>query len=164
MRSSMTMPRLTSSPASLARPTFGRMPTAITTSVAGMIVAVGEFDALDLAVADDRLGVGLGDDLDAARLDRLLQQVAGGRIELALHQRRHDVQHGHVHAALLEAGGGFEAEQAAADDDGLGARLRGEQHGVDVVEVAVGQHARQILARAPGMMNGTEPVAMTSLS
>ena len=111
-----------------------------------MIVAVGELDALDLAVADDRLGVGLGDDLDAARLDRLLQQVAGGRIELALHQRRHDVQHGDVHAAFLEAGGGLEAEQAAADDDGLGARLRREQHGVDVVEVAVGEHARQILA------------------
>ena len=108
--------------------------------------AVGELDALDLAVADDRLGVGLGDYLDAARLDCLLQQVAGGRIELALHQRRHDVQHGHVHAAFLQAGGGLQAEQAAADDDGLCARLGGEQHGVDVVEIAVGEHARQILA------------------
>ena len=38
MRSSTTMPRLTSSPASLARPMFGRMPTAMTTSVAGMTV------------------------------------------------------------------------------------------------------------------------------
>ena len=61
--------------------------------------AVGELDALDLAVAEDRLGVGLGDDLDAALLDRPLQQVAGGRIELALHQRRHEMQHGDVHAA-----------------------------------------------------------------
>ena len=65
------------------------MPAAMTTSVAGMIRAVGELDALDLAVAEDRLGVGLGDDLDAARFDGLLQQVARGRVELALHQRRH---------------------------------------------------------------------------
>ncbi len=55
-----------------------------------MIRAVVELDALDLAVADDRLGVGLADDLDAALFDGLLQQVAGGRVELALHQRRHD--------------------------------------------------------------------------
>ena len=67
------------------------MPTAMTTSVGRDDAAVGELDAFDLAVAEDRLGVGLGDDLDAALLDRLLQQVAGGRIELALHQRRHQV-------------------------------------------------------------------------
>ncbi len=71
--------------------------------------AVGKLDALDLAVADDRLGVGLGQHLDAARLHRLLQQVAGGRIELAFHQRRHDMQHGDVHAARVEAGGRFAA-------------------------------------------------------
>ena len=47
----------------------------------------------------------------------------------------------------LQAGRRFEAEQAAADDDRLGARLRGEQHGVDVVEVAVGEHAGQVVAR-----------------
>ena len=122
------------------------MPTAITTSVGRDDRAVGELDALDLAVADDRLGVGLGDDLDAARFDRLLQQIAGGRIELALHQRRHDVQHGDVHAALVQAGRRFQPEQAAADDHGLGPRLRGEQHGVDVVEIAIGQHAGQIVA------------------
>ena len=103
--------------------------------------SVHEFDALDLAVSHNRLGVGLGHHLDAARLDRLLQKIAGGGIELALHQGRHDVQHGHIHAALLQPGRGFEAEQAAADDDGLGARLSCEQHGVDVVEVAVAQNA-----------------------
>ena len=56
------------------------------------------------------------------------------------------MQHGHVHAARLEAGRGFEAEQAAADDHRLGARLRGQQHGVDVVEVAIGEHAGQVVA------------------
>ena len=118
----------------------------MTTSVGGNDRAVGELDALDLAVADDRLGVGLGDDLDAARFDRPLQQIAGGRIELALHQRRHEMQHGDVHAARLEAGRRLEPEQAAADDDRLGARLRGEQHGVDVVEIAIGEDARQVVA------------------
>ncbi len=126
--------------------------------------AVVELDPLDLAVADDRFGVGLGDDLDAALFDRALQQVAGGRIELALHQRRHHVQYGDVHAARCKAGGGLEAEQAAADDDRLVARLGGEQHRLHVVEIAVG-HARPAgPCREPGMMNGTEPVAITSLS
>ncbi len=37
-------------------------------------------------------------------------------------------------------------EQAAADDHRLRARLGGEQHGVDVVEVAIGDDARQVLA------------------
>ena len=55
--------------------------------------------------------------------ERPLQQVAGGRVELALHQRRHQVEDGHVHAARAEPGRGLEAEQAAADDDGPGARL-----------------------------------------
>ena len=78
---------------------FGRMPAAMTTSVAGMIVPSASSTASTLPLAEDRLGVGLGDDLDAARLDRALQQIAGSRIELALHQRRHQMQHGDVHAA-----------------------------------------------------------------
>ena len=52
-------------------------------------------------------------------LDRPLQQIAGGRIELALHQRRHQMQHRDVHAARLQSGGGLEPEQAAADHHGL---------------------------------------------
>ncbi len=56
------------------------------------------------------------------------------------------MQHGDVHAALRKAGGGFEAEQAAADDDCLRARLRGKQHGLHVVEVAIGEDAGQVLA------------------
>ena len=122
------------------------MPAAMTTSVGRDHRAVGQLDAFDPALADDRLGVGLGDDLDAARFDRPLQQIAGGRVELALHQRRHDVQDGDVHVAHAKPGRRFEPEQSAADDHGLGPRLRGEQHGVDVVEVAIGQDARQIVA------------------
>ena len=49
--------------------------------------------------------------------------MAGGGIELALHQGRHQVHDGDVHALRLQAGGGLEAEQAAADDHGAAARL-----------------------------------------
>ncbi len=56
------------------------------------------------------------------------------------------MQHGHVHAAQRKAGGGFQTQQAAADDDRLFARLRGEQHGVHIVEVAIGDDAGQVLA------------------
>jgi hypothetical protein len=125
--------------------------------------AVVELDALDATVADDGLGVGPRQHLDATRLDGALQEMASGGIELALHQRRHQVHDGDVHALRLQAGGGFEAQKAAADDDGAAARLGGEQHGLDVVEIAIGQHARQVVAWH-GMMIGLEPVATISLS
>ncbi|MNI19049.1 hypothetical protein D3C73_724730 [compost metagenome] len=57
------------------------------------------------------------------------------------------MQHGDVHAAQREAGCRFEAEKPATDDDGLGARLCGKQHGIDIVEIAIRDDARQILAR-----------------
>src|SRR5690606_37620533 len=99
--------------------------------------AVVELYAFDTRLADDPLRVRPGKNLDAPGLDRLLQEIARSRVKLALHQRRHDVEDSHVHAALLEASGGFEAEQTAANDDGLLARLCGDQHRVDVVEVAI---------------------------
>ena len=57
---------------------------------------------------------------------------------------------GDVHAAALEAGRGLEAEQAAADDHRLAARLGGEQHRLHVVEIAVGEHAGKVV---PGNRN-----------
>ena len=35
------------------------------------------------------------------------------------------MEDGHLHALRLQAGGGLEAEEAAADDDGVAARLGG---------------------------------------
>src|SRR5690606_3890314 len=99
--------------------------------------AVVEFYALDLAVSNDLLGIGLADYLDTALLDRLLQQVSRRRVELTLHQRRHDMQHRHIHATLGKAGGRLEAEQATADDHGLLTRLGSQQHGLHVVEIAI---------------------------
>ncbi|MCY1220466.1 hypothetical protein D9M72_324810 [compost metagenome] len=109
--------------------------------------AVVEFNALDLLLADDPLGIRFGDDLDATLFDRPLQQVAGGRVELPLHQSRHDVQDGDVHAACIETGCRFEAEKTATDDDSLFARLGRKQHRLHIVEIAIGDDTAQVLAR-----------------
>ena len=56
------------------------------------------------------------------------------------------MHHGDLHAALHEAVGGLQAQQAAADDDGVlvgGGRV---DHGLGVGDVAVRQHALQVLA------------------
>src|SRR6185437_3757670 len=59
----------------------------------------------------------------------------------------HQVHDGGVHAALGQAVGGFETEQAAADHHRLAAVLLGRRnHGADVVEVAEGDHALQVRA------------------
>jgi hypothetical protein len=58
-------------------------------------------------------------ELQAAVFQRLLQHLAGHGVELALHQRGHDVHHGHIHAAQHQAVGRFQAQQAAADDHGV---------------------------------------------
>ncbi len=57
------------------------------------------------------------------------------------------MHHADVHAAQHQAIGGLQAEQAAADDHGFfvfGGRVN---HGVGVGDVAVGDHALQVLAR-----------------
>ena len=76
-----------------------------------------------------------------------MQQLAGHAVELALHQRRHDVHHGDGHAAQHQAVGRFEAEQPAADDDGVFVLGGGGYHLVGVGDVAVGNHALQVFAR-----------------
>ena len=70
----------------------------MTTSVAGMIVPSASSTPSTLPLPRIALVLALVMTLMPRCLDRLLQQIAGGRIELALHQRRHDVQHGDVHA------------------------------------------------------------------
>ena len=72
----------------------------------------------------------LGQNLDAALLDRLLQEISGVRIELALHQGRHQMNDRGLHALGGKAGGGFKAEQAAADHHGIAARSGRRQHRV----------------------------------
>ncbi len=80
--------------------------------------AIFQLDALDLFGAEDLLSVGLGDDVNAAFGERLFQEIGGSRIELALHDRRHQVDDGDIHTLPLKAIGRLKAEQAGADDDG----------------------------------------------
>ncbi len=109
--------------------------------------AVGEFNGLDaLLCAVQRLGVGLGDNLDAALLEIGAQHRPGGHIELSLHQRLHQMQHGHVHAVALQPIGGLEAEQTAADDDRFAAAGGRRLHRLDVGDVAEADDARQVAA------------------
>ena len=115
----------------------------------GAVLELQRHHAATLAavlVANQGLGLAAHDEAHAALFQRLLQHLAGHHVELALHQRRHHVDHRHLHAALHQAVGRFQAQQAAADDHGvlvLGGRV---DHGVGVGNVAVGDHAFQVLA------------------
>ena len=109
-------------------------------------LAIGEFDAFDAGGAEDGFGVRAGQDFDAACFKVLLEEETGCGVELAFHEGGHKVDDGNVHAAFGEACGSFETEEAAADDDGFAARLGGEDHGLHVVEIAVGENAGQGVA------------------
>ena len=56
------------------------------------------------------------------------------------------MDHRDIHAAQLQAVGGFETEQAAADDHGVIILRRCGDHAFSVGNVAVSQHARQFHA------------------
>ena len=98
-----------------ARSILGRMPIASTTRSAGNLAAVGEQYRLGPLGAEDLLGLAVGEEGDAARVEVAPQQFAGGGVELALHQRRHQMHDRDRHAAALQSPRRFEAEQPAAD-------------------------------------------------
>ena len=103
--------------------------------------------ALRLGRGDQLPGLRAHSEGDAPILERFLQEIARGTIELTLHQPIGKVYHGDFHPALLQAIGGFEAEQSAADHHRmLMARSRAD-HRVCVVNVAIGDDARQRVAR-----------------
>jgi hypothetical protein len=83
------------------------------------LAAVLEADRLDPAVVATHqlLRLRADQELHAARFQRVLQQLARHVVELALHQPGGDVHHAHRHAALHQAVGRFQAQQAAADHD-----------------------------------------------
>ncbi len=113
------------------------------------LLAVGEAHRGDLTVgiADDLGGGGVEAEVQAALGQRLLQQRAGNRIELALQQPAGKVDHGHLHAAQLQAVGRLQPEQATADHHRMLLHLRGVDHRLRVVDVAIADHALQVLAR-----------------
>jgi hypothetical protein len=110
--------------------------------------AVLEADRLHAAVvvAHQFLRLRADQELHAALFQRSLQQLARHVVELAFHEPGRHVHHAHRHAALHQAVGRFQPEQAAADDHGVlvfGGRV---DHGLGVGDVAVGEHAGQVLA------------------
>jgi hypothetical protein len=56
------------------------------------------------------------------------------------------VYHGNLHAALAQAIGRFQAEQATADHHRVAVLRRGVDHGLRVGDVAVGQNAVEVVA------------------
>jgi hypothetical protein len=142
------MPRLTCRPHLLGQLGVGADADGHHDQVGRDFGAVLELDRRHAAVgaAHQFLRLRAHQELQAALLQRLLQQLAGDVVQLALHQPGHDVHHGDVHAAQHQAVGRFQAQQAAADDDGLLVLGGGLDHRVGVGDVAVGDDALQVLA------------------
>ena len=109
--------------------------------------AIGKAHGRDAIVAQDRLRLRRHLEHHAALLQRLAQHSACDGIELSLHQAIEEMHDGHVHAALHQTVGGLQAEQAAADHDGVLAAGRGLDHAVDVMNIAKAYNTRKILAR-----------------
>src|SRR5262249_2624210 len=82
--------------------------------IAGVFASVGNVHRPYVRPGDDGLGVRLCQYGHAASFEIALKEQAGGFVELALHQRLHEMEHRHRHAALHQAEGGFESEQSAA--------------------------------------------------
>ena len=113
------------------------------------LAAVLELHGFDAAawIAEQLGRLRADHELQAALFERALQQLARRRIELALHQPRHDVHDRHVHATQPQAVGGFEPQQAAADHHRVRVCCRRVDHRLGVGDVAVGDHAVELLAR-----------------
>ena len=108
---------------------------------------IRELHALGVVGAENFLGLAVGEEGDAAAVEIALQQLARRRIELALHQRRHQVHERNRHALLLEPPGGFQPQQPAADHDRALVDACGFQHLAYVGDVAKRADAGQAEAR-----------------
>src|SRR2546426_3505300 len=69
-----------------------------------------------VAVADDLCCLGAQQELQPLVLERALQHIGRGTVQLTFHQPVHQMDDGDVHAALLKAICRLEAKQSAADD------------------------------------------------
>ena len=90
--------------------------------------------------------------------------LAAVRIELALHQRRHQVHDRDVAALHLQATRRLEPEQAAADDHGLRAGPRPPQELARVVQRPERRRRRPCRARRSAETRRELPVASSSVS
>ena len=93
-----------------------------------------------------------------------LQERAAGGIELLDHQVRRDLDDGDFEAVAEQAAGRFQAEQAAADDDGRD-RTPGRRRAMAAQSSSVRKTKTPCCSRLPcGGTNGREPVARTRTS
>lgn len=94
------------------------------------------------------MGVGPAAHGDAAAFKLSLQKIAGRGVELTLHQVRREMKDRDLHAAEPEPRRRLEPEKPAADHHGAAVLLRGRlDQRLGVVEIAIGDDARQIVAR-----------------
>ena len=127
-------------------------------------LAVGELDAFDPAVADDRLRAAAEQHANAELLDLAPQQAAADGIDLALHQRVHQVDDGDVAALHLEPARGLEPEQAAADHDRLRAARRPAPSSARVSSSVRNAKTPSRSSPAIGGIHAELPVASSSVS
>ncbi len=125
--------------------------------------SVLQLHALHGLVADNLFRRRACQHLDAAPLELAPQEKARRLVELALHQRFHEVDDGHFHTERPEPVRRLEAEQAAADDDGSPAALRRPDHTAHILDVAEGDDAVERRARHR-QDEGSDPVAIRSRS
>ena len=95
----------------------------------------------------DLRGVGSGQDRLPARFERLFEQPPRSLVELALHQRGHQVDDGNLHPPQAETMRCLEPQQAPADHHRRPAVFGRLEHRLDIVHVAKPDHPGQVLAR-----------------
>ena len=115
--------------------------------VGGNLAPVFQQNAFGVIDTGDLLGLALGEEGNAATIEITLQQLAGGGIELAFHQGRHQVHQRHRHAALAQTPCSLQPQQPATDDHRMPVRARSGQHLVDVGNIAERTHAGQLQPR-----------------
>ena len=129
-----------------------------------MQVPSDERHALDVAVAEDRGGRAPEQHADAELLHLAEQVVAAVGIELPLHQRRHQVHDRDVAALHLQPARGLEAEQPAADDDGLHARAATRSSSARVSSSVRNAKTPSLSSPSIGGIQAELPVASSSVS
>ena len=85
--------------------------------------------------------------VDPALFKGDFKQRARRFIQLPFHQARHQMQNGDIHAAHFKPRGRLKAKQTAANDDRTPALFGIAEHCLDVIEITVGENARQIRTR-----------------
>ena len=75
-----------------------------------------------------------------------MQHARRRAVELALHQPRHDVNDGDVHAAQLQANGGFQPQQTSADHHRVSVAAGSLDRRIRVGNVALADNAWQVLS------------------